>query len=777
MSDTEQRKLVVLRFGEGNFDRGFPCTLQIGEEKARPMLEITGKLPPSPEMPSYYNRWQSCYYRLGNRTRLEAISIEVRNVSLKEKCLKAARELRSQFNTWLNADRFQPIRDKWLERLDPDEEIRVILQTESHELQQLPWHLWEILDRYPKAELALSTLGYERVINAKPEGQKVKILAILGNSQGIDLQADRALLTSLANAQINFLAEPSRQELTDELWQQSWSIFFFAGHSSSQNSDNVGKIWLNQDDSLSVSELKYALRQAVERGLKLAIFNSCDGLGLARELADLQIGQIVIFREPVPDRVAQSFLKYFLEAFSGGESLYLSVRHARERLQAIEAQFPCATWLPIVYQNPAEIPPTWQDLQEQIERKPKRRSLKKKLIRLLATSLTVTGLLGGVRYLGLLQTLELKTFDRMMRQRPTEASDPRLLLVTIDEEDMQEQERGYGSLSDSSFERLLQKLEPAQPRAIGLDIYRDFPVNPKHIALKQQLEQNQCLIAVCKVSNSAKQFAGIAPPPEIPEARQGFSDFVEDSDGVLRRHLLYMNPEPSSPCATKYSFSLQLAFRYLAAEGILPSYTPNGQLKFGNKIFPRLYDRAGGYQKIDGRGGQILLNYRANNQPFDRVSLRQILNGQFDPKTIKNRIILVGVIATDMRDYWMTPYGNNPTERMPGVLVQAEMVSQIISAVLDKRPLLWVWSSGVDLGWIWLWSLFGGLLGWQFFVKEETRSRLFVHLAIRAIAASGSLYLLCFAILCQGGWIPLVPSVSALISCQLITYFLENKKN
>jgi len=54
--------------------------------------------------------------------------------------------------------------------------------------------------------------------------------------------------------------------------------------------------------------------------------------------------------------------KYFLEAFARGESLYLAVREARERLESIEDEFPCASWFPVICQNPTEIPPTWDSL-------------------------------------------------------------------------------------------------------------------------------------------------------------------------------------------------------------------------------------------------------------------------------------------------------------------------------------------------------------------------------------------------------------------------------
>ncbi len=67
-------------------------------------------------------------------------------------------------------------------------------------------------------------------------------------------------------------------------------------------------------------------------------------------------------REPVPDVVAQEFLKLFLKAFSGGKSLYAAVREARERLQPLETVFPGATWMPVICSNSDSVPLTWQDL-------------------------------------------------------------------------------------------------------------------------------------------------------------------------------------------------------------------------------------------------------------------------------------------------------------------------------------------------------------------------------------------------------------------------------
>ena len=137
---------------------------------------------------------------------------------------------------------------------------------------------------------------------------------------------------------------------------------FFAGHS--QTEGKTGRIYLNEDttnNSLTIEQLQASLKIAIANGLKLAIFNSCDGLGLADELKGVGVPQMIVMREPVPDEVARQFLKYFLEDFSQGNSLYIAVRNARQRLEWMEDEFPCASWLPVICQNPAAHPLIWAE--------------------------------------------------------------------------------------------------------------------------------------------------------------------------------------------------------------------------------------------------------------------------------------------------------------------------------------------------------------------------------------------------------------------------------
>lgn len=164
----------------------------------------------------------------------------------------------------------------------------------------------------------------------------------------------------------------------------------------------------------------------------------------------------------------------------------------------------------------------------------------------------------------------------------------------------------------------------------------------------------------------------------------------------------------------------------------------------------------GGYRQLDDRGFQTLLNYRASRQVAQQVTLTDVLSGQVNPEWVQDRIVLIGVTAPISSNAFFTLYSPNKGsyQRMPGVLVQAQMVSQILSAAMDRRPLLWVWPEWGEAGWILGWSLVGGAIAWRWSQK------LFWIPATGA--AVGILYGACFALLTQGGWAPLAPSALAL---------------
>lgn len=383
----------------------------------------------------------------------------------------------------------------------------------------------------------------------------------------------------------------------------------------------------------------------------------------------------------------------------------------------------------------------------------------------LLASIAATSLVVGVRQLGILETVELQAFDGLMRLRQVEGADPRILVVTISEAEIQAQQQRQGSLSDRTLSQLLAKLEQYNPRTIGLDIYRDVAVSKAYPDLVNYLQTSDRFIGLCKISDPDINNPGIPPPPEVAPERIGFSDVLADDDNTVRRQILHLNPPATSPCTTQYAFSLQLALHYLADVGIESKVTTQGNLQVGDVVFERLAANSGAYKRADLSGYQVPINYRPYRHVRDiamQVSLDDILKNRISPETrneLQGRLVLIGVTApTSVNDYWFTPYSASQprlSKQLPGVFLQAQMVSQILSTVLDRRPLLWVWSAWGEILWIANWSIVGGLLVW--YCKQYLR--LAIAIAVTLIV----LYASCLAILLFGGWVPLVPPVLTLV--------------
>lgn len=772
-------KSVVFTLLGGDLNQGFPVvTVQLWHDNH--FSKITGSLPAAPELSKLYHRWQLLYEaiheRLGNNQRIRVRQQDITNISISD-FDQVCQQLQANINAWFKSESFQKIERQLRSLFNRDDEIRIILETNIVLLHQLPWPLWDFFEDYPQAELGLSNHEYAspQVLRKSSTG-KVKILAILGNRVGIDIDKDLSLLQGLTDAQTTFLIEPTRKELNDQLWNYDWDILFFAGHSATLADGEIGEIYINQTESLTISQLRNALKTAISRGLSIAIFNSCNGIGLARNLADLNIPQMIVMRTGVPDFVAQEFLKNFLIAFADDKPFCLAAREARERLQGLENQFPCASWLPVIYQNPTTIPTTWQELRGLDEStQNKISSSKSKLLTVLLSIIIVAISTIGLRYLGIFETIELKTFDQMLRLRPKEDIEPRVVVVEVTEKDIQsrpEMTLGAKSISDNTLATLLNKLQEYQPRVIGLDIYRDsIDLADKSNPIQITTELNQeNLVVVCKGRDRTYDPQGVKPPKGVPVERQGFTDAIKDPDGVVRRQILRMPQEPNSPCKTPNSLSSQLAMRYLFYEDIHFLVNDDyGYIQFGSKVFQRLKPgRSGGYQQeVDLGGIQVLVNYL--NVDYDKVSLEDVLSNKVN-SDLKDKVVLIGVTANTLSDTWSTPYSisEQTYQEIPGVFIQAQMVSQILNAVLDQRPIIWVLPSWGDILWIWGWTVVGSMSVWG--VRSLSRKGCVI------VGTVVVLYGVCaIALLSQGLWIPFIPSAFAVVAGGVVVLFIQSR--
>ncbi|MEH1919768.1 nSTAND1 domain-containing NTPase [Nostoc sp.] len=403
---------------------------------------------------------------------------------------------------------------------------------------------------------------------------------------------------------------------------------------------------------------------------------------------------------------------------------------------------------------------------------------KLKLPTVLKTSFAVAVVVAVVRILGIIQPLELAAYDQMMRLKPSEGQDERFLIIAVNDNDIREQgnrkEEGQSSvLKDPSLERLLKKLQKNQPRVIGLDLLRDFPARTKELAIL--LGENKYLVGICTSPEGTNNQVGQKYPIEIRDKiseRVGFSNFI-DSDVTRRQPLL--NPVIEDKfCPTEHSFSFAIALRYLEVEEKAKPYQPlttlqgkyASDLQFGKTYIKRLKGLAGGYQGnlSEPNTAQILLNYRSfegTPKNFgEKISLEDFLrlDDKNSEQKVKNRIVIIGADSEVSADYVSTPYGP-----LAGSIVQAQMVSQIVSAVLAKRPLIWWWPVWADVLWIGVWSPVGGLVVWRFRQPMQW---------VMGAASLTSLVGICYVIFAyQSGWIPLVPNIFALVGTAGVVAF------
>jgi adenylate cyclase len=361
---------------------------------------------------------------------------------------------------------------------------------------------------------------------------------------------------------------------------------------------------------------------------------------------------------------------------------------------------------------------------------------------------------------GALQPLELAVYDRMVAGRGNVARpDARVVLVGASEEDIG---RFGWPASDETLTRLLGAIEAQKPRAIGLDIYRDQPRPPGDEDFNRFLKETSNVIVVKKIGGGAEP--GVPAPPVLEGSdRVGFADVASDPGGVVRRGLLFLDDDKG----TYYSFPLRLALVYLAADGIAPApgEPDPSQIRLGKSTIPPFEANDGGYVGADAGGYQFMLDFAGGAAPFARYSFADVLDGKTPADAFRGRVVVVGVTAPSVKDFFETPYSfkdDSPT--VHGITLHGHVVSQLLRMALDGTRPLRVLPDWAELAWLALWCVAGSLVG----SRMQGLSR-FAGIAIAGVALLAVLSWACFQ---RGLWLPLMPqTLGWLASLSLVTAF------
>jgi ABC-type phosphate transport system substrate-binding protein len=401
---SDRPQTVILRIDSGSFETGFQGALRVLQDGRQIGNDRPFSLPAAPQIPLLYRQWEQAYLALGRMRKVDppaespvrgiVIPDQSTNLGLNNPAL-AQKALSDRLLAWFSLSEFMALEASICRSVSLGNCISIPIAIHSQTgqleedrlLRKLPWHLWSLFTTLENSDAILMS-DYAHPVPAF--GRQIRVLVILGNDEGgLDLDQDLDLFKRLGNRGTKVLEEDSfktfrqrdskgefdrftclilpviQQDLDTVhalIYQNPWDILFFAGHSFSDSSCQDGQLELRPGLCVPIETFKTAIQQSVKRGLKLAIFNSCDGLGLAESLIKFQVPNVIVMREPVPDRVAQKFLSCFLDEFLQGHPLSKAVLHSRNQLHPLEyatPPYPGASWLPILVKNPNQSDLIW----------------------------------------------------------------------------------------------------------------------------------------------------------------------------------------------------------------------------------------------------------------------------------------------------------------------------------------------------------------------------------------------------------------------------------
>jgi adenylate cyclase len=371
----------------------------------------------------------------------------------------------------------------------------------------------------------------------------------------------------------------------------------------------------------------------------------------------------------------------------------------------------------------------------------------------------------GLRSTGGMEALELAAYDWFLRLQPkTESSSLNFVLIEISEDDIRNQEQW--PISDATLAQALEILTSYQARVIGMDLFRDIPVPPGNDQLDAILKTNSRIITVMKFGSG-----GVPAPKGARDPDQiAFNDMLVDADGTVRRGLLFLDDGEE----VSYSLAMRTALISLQRDGILsqPDVFQPEYLKLGRTTIPPFEPNDGPYINADARGYQFLIDCKDDSSAFPSYSLTALLSCDIDPGVIRDKIVMVGLAAQSVKDFFHTPCSRSlkHDQMVSGIALHANNASQILRwSRGESEPIKSAGKQPV-LSWILLWSVVGGAVAlWV------SRPWGFAMASLGMLLALGlTVYLASL----NAWWLPLAPPALAwFISAILIKAYVSNYEN
>jgi adenylate cyclase len=176
-----------------------------------------------------------------------------------------------------------------------------------------------------------------------------------------------------------------------------------------------------------------------------------------------------------------------------------------------------------------------------------------------------------------------------------------------------------------------------------------FPVSSSALSQGYFPNQEKILIPIDPLRSQAQGF--------------GYVNIFPDKDGIIRRvtPLIIRHGKAHMPLA------VAAAGHYT---GDVPQLSSQGNIQMGNYVFPLPTE------------GSLLLNFYGLENSFKGYSISDIIEGQIPAAQLKDKMVIIGGMATGIGDIWPTPLSGE----IPGVYIQATFAENILQNRLLRIP-------------------------------------------------------------------------------------------
>lgn len=544
------------------------------------------------QLTALYQTWRRAYigyYRQALRGRAGAAGqMASPQVDWHSQVVQAEARLLSEFHKWLRHEALFELRAvlvRGQKRLSAKMEL--FLTCSPLDIARLPWETWEIgadMGQQGQLQILRSPPTIHSATQARQQFRRgrARVLAILGDEQGLDFAGDRqALEAQKQQLELHYvgwqphkdaaaLKERICQAISDPI---GWDVLFFAGHSNEERL-LAGQIAIAPHTSISVRELSPYLQQAQQQGLQFALFNSCSGLDIASGLISLGLSQVAIMREPVHNAVAHSFLRQFLQHLAHYEDVETALNEACRFLKLEQAiTYPSAYLVPSLFRHPESRPyriqPTgWR---HQLRRlRPQRPEL------LAIAALALLSLIPPVSNWLLDQRVLAQAVYRDLTGQFAPSTSSPIVLVQIDQPTFAQQGIDtYKPIDRGLLADIVNQLTALDAKVIGIDYLLDLPQAEKDAELNQALQraiaQNQSWLAFITDKNPGGDWVEVYPDVAQPEW------ILQGDAWIPLWHLLPLRHSRRYP--PPFSYQLAVAYQLSQATQSGPYNPPQPNLE------------------------------------------------------------------------------------------------------------------------------------------------------------------------------------------------------